>query len=568
MFRPLGSRLGAVGYIQRSCRSLFVGAPPVASEQTVREVPTLTDTFGRNHTYLRISLTERCNLRCQYCMPEEGVQLTRREELLSTEEMFKLAELFVREGVRKIRLTGGEPTVRKDIVDIVGGLKKIPQLESVSITTNALILTRILVPLQRAGLDGLNISLDSLIPGKFERITRRKGFERVIAGIDLAIQLGYRPKVNCVVMKGLNEEEIVDFVAFTQDRNVDVRFIEYMPFTGNKWETDKMVSFRDMMTRIKEKFPDFHALPNGPNDTSKAFKVPTFAGQVGFITSMTEHFCGTCNRLRITADGNLKVCLFGNTEISLRDALRGGCSESDLIAMISAAVNRKKKQHADFPMAPRGAPQLDGMVRDLLAVQRVNVHGLRFMSTGSLSHVTPEGKAKMVDVSGKNVSQREARARAVVAVGPQIAHLIRSNEIRKGDVLSVSKIAAILASKRTSEIIPLCHNIPLSLVDVTTKLNTQTNEVIVESLVRCDGKTGVEMEALTAVTVAALTIYDMCKAVSHDIVIRDVMLVAKSGGKSDFARREEPKEELKTITLKYNRSPAEEKDERFYPTPI
>uniref|UniRef100_A0A7G3APV2 Molybdenum cofactor biosynthesis protein 1 n=1 Tax=Lutzomyia longipalpis TaxID=7200 RepID=A0A7G3APV2_LUTLO len=560
MFRPLGSRLGAVGYIQRSCRSLFVGAPPVASE-TVREVPTLTDTFGRNHTYLRISLTERCNLRCQYCMPEEGVQLTRREELLSTEEMFKLAELFVREGVRKIRLTGGEPTVRKDIVDIVGGLKKIPQLESVSITTNALILTRILVPLQRAGLDGLNISLDSLIPGKFERITRRKGFERVIAGIDLAIQLGYRPKVNCVVMKGLNEEEIVDFVAFTQDRNVDVRFIEYMPFTGNKWETDKMVSFRDMMTRIKEKFPDFHALPNGPNDTSKAFKVPTFAGQVGFITSMTEHFCGTCNRLRITADGNLKVCLFGNTEISLRDALRGGCSESDLIAMISAAVNRKKKQHADFPMAPRGAPQLDGMVRDLLAVQRVNVHGLRFMSTGSLSHVTPEGKAKMVDVSGKNVSQREARARAVVAVGPQIAHLIRSNEIRKGDVLSVSKIAAILASKRTSEIIPLCHNIPLSLVDVTTKLNTQTNEVIVESLVRCDGKTGVEMEALTAVTVAALTIYDMCKAVSHDIVIRDVMLVAKSGGKSDFARREEPKEELKTITLKYNRSPAEEKDE-------
>ncbi|XP_055686744.1 molybdenum cofactor biosynthesis protein 1 isoform X3 [Lutzomyia longipalpis] len=346
MFRPLGSRLGAVGYIQRSCRSLFVGAPPVASEQTVREVPTLTDTFGRNHTYLRISLTERCNLRCQYCMPEEGVQLTRREELLSTEEMFKLAELFVREGVRKIRLTGGEPTVRKDIVDIVGGLKKIPQLESVSITTNALILTRILVPLQRAGLDGLNISLDSLIPGKFERITRRKGFERVIAGIDLAIQLGYRPKVNCVVMKGLNEEEIVDFVAFTQDRNVDVRFIEYMPFTGNKWETDKMVSFRDMMTRIKEKFPDFHALPNGPNDTSKAFKVPTFAGQVGFITSMTEHFCGTCNRLRITADGNLKVCLFGNTEISLRDALRGGCSESDLIAMISAAVNRKKKQHA------------------------------------------------------------------------------------------------------------------------------------------------------------------------------------------------------------------------------
>lgn len=208
------------------------------------------------------------------------------------------------------------------------------------------------------------------------------------------------------------------------------------------------------------------------------------------------------------------------------------------------------------------------MTRDLLAAQgsTMRFHGVRYMSTGSLSHVTPEGKAKMVDVSGKSVTQREARARAVVVVGPQIAHLIRSNEIRKGDVLSVSKIAAILASKRTSEIIPLCHNIPLSLVDVTTKLNTHTHEVIVEALVRCDGKTGVEMEALTAVTVAALTIYDMCKAVSHDIVIRDVMLVAKSGGKSDYVREEPQQEHLKSITLTYK--PVDDKDERFYPTPI
>ncbi|XP_059614068.1 molybdenum cofactor biosynthesis protein 1 isoform X2 [Phlebotomus argentipes] len=350
MLRPLGSRLGVLGrFWGIGGRSFSADPPPVAPGKSIlgdRESPTLTDTFGRHHTYLRISLTERCNLRCQYCMPEEGVQLTAGGELLTNAEMFKLAELFVREGVRKIRLTGGEPTVRKDIVEIVGTLKSIPQLESVSITTNALVLTRILVPLQRAGLDALNISLDTLVPKKFEKITRRRGFERVIAGIDLAIQLGYRPKVNCVVMNGLNEEEIVDFVEFTRDRNVDIRFIEYMPFSGNKWETEKMVSFRDMLSLIRAKYPDFHALPNGPNDTSKAFKVPSFAGQVGFITSMTEHFCGSCNRLRITADGNLKVCLFGNTEVSLRDALRGGCSEGDLVALISAAVNRKKKQHA------------------------------------------------------------------------------------------------------------------------------------------------------------------------------------------------------------------------------
>lgn len=219
---------------------------------------------------------------------------------------------------------------------------------------------------------------------------------------------------------------------------------------------------------------------------------------------------------------------------------------------------------------------LGHMTRDLLAAKVSSAFAggrVRFMSTGSLSHVTPEGKAKMVDVSGKSVTQREARARAVVCVGPKISQLIRSNEIRKGDVLSVSKIAAILASKRTSEIIPLCHNIPLSLVDVTTKLNTQTHEVIVEALVRCDGKTGVEMEALTAVTVASLTIYDMCKAVSHDIVIKDVMLVAKSGGKTDYSRNstdkpDEKEGDLKKITLKYNRDPLEDKDERFYPTPI
>jgi GTP 3',8-cyclase / cyclic pyranopterin monophosphate synthase len=257
--------------------------------------------------------------------------------------------------------------VRKDLIDIITNLKKIEKLQSVSITTNGLMLTKQLVGLQKAGLDAINISLDTLQTKKFEQITRRKGWERVIAGIDLAIQLGYKPKVNCVVMKGkryffsmwrkvlkikilflvdFNDNEVCDFVALTRDRNVDVRFIEYMPFSGNKWETNKMVSFKDMLTQIRTQFPDFEAMPNGPNDTSKAFKVPSHQGQVGFITSMTEHFCGSCNRLRITADGNLKVCLFGNTEISLRDAMRSGCSEDDMVALISCAVKRKKKQHA------------------------------------------------------------------------------------------------------------------------------------------------------------------------------------------------------------------------------
>ncbi|KAK4882912.1 hypothetical protein RN001_006231 [Aquatica leii] len=307
----------------------------------------LTDTFGRNHTYLRISLTERCNLRCLYCMPAEGVKLSPNGKLLTTDEVLRVAELFVKEGVKKIRLTGGEPTVRKDLTDIIGNLKKLKNLETVAMTTNGLVLTRQLVALQKAGLDMINISLDTLKKDKFEYITRRKGWERVMMGIDLALQLGYNPvKVNCVVTRGFNDDEVLDFVQFTQERNVDVRFIEYMPFGGNKWELEKMMPYNEMIKLIRSKWPEFGKLSNEPNDTSKAWKVPGFIGQVGFITSMSEHFCGTCNRLRITADGNLKVCLFGNTEVSLRDALRSGCREDDLVALIGAAVRRKRKQHA------------------------------------------------------------------------------------------------------------------------------------------------------------------------------------------------------------------------------
>lgn len=279
-------------------------------------------------------------------MPAEGVQLSPKQHLLTTEEIVYIAKLFVEQGVKKIRLTGGEPTIRKDLVDIIGNLKKLPNLENVGITTNGLVLTRNLVKYQQAGLDAINISLDTLRPQKYEEITRRKGWERVIAGIDLAVQLGYKPKVNCVVMTNFNEDEVCDFVEWTRDRAVDVRFIEYMPFSGNRWQTEKMLSFKDMMQMILKQFPEFTALENGPNDTSKAYHVPGYKGQVGFITSMTEHFCGSCNRLRITADGNLKVCLFGNKEVSLRDAIRSGISEDDLVALIGASVMRKKKQHA------------------------------------------------------------------------------------------------------------------------------------------------------------------------------------------------------------------------------
>nr|CAD7257799.1 unnamed protein product [Timema shepardi] len=559
---------------------------------------TLTDTFGRHHSYLRISLSERCNLRCQYCMPAEGVSLTSKPQLLSTDEVLRLAELFVREGVTKIRLTGGEPTVRKDLVDIIASLKQIKGLETVAMTTNGLMLIRQLVPLQRAGLDILNVSLDTLRPARYEQITRRKGYERVRAGIDLALQLGYSPvkvghtgtrnvsraqhdkrvsktmpqrRVNVVLMRNFNDDEICDFVQLTEDRNLDIRFIEYMPFSGNKWDYEKMVPFKEMVDKIQGQWPDFYAMANGPNDTSKssstrqarlfigalflqAFKVPGFQGQVGFITSMSEHFCGSCNRLRLTADGNLKVCLFGNTEISLRDALRSNCREDDLLALIGAAVKRKKKQHAGMmnlsqmenrPMILIGGPcpQTSSPPRrppscqlDTTFLQQTHTPLSRqvrtFVQRDKLTHVDDSGSAKMVDVGDKGATTRTAVAQAAVQVGEKIGRLIRQNELKKGDVLTISQLAGILAAKRTSELIPLCHNISLSSVNLTVKLNDSGSVVLIRSEVRCEGKTGVEMEALTAVTVAALTVYDMCKAVSHDIVITDICLLRKDGGRS------------------------------------
>jgi len=306
------------------------------------------DKFGRNHTYLRISLTERCNLRCQYCMPAEGVTLTPKDELLTKDEIIQIAKLFVENGVTKIRFTGGEPTVRKDLDEVIrrtGELRSIG-LQTIGMTTNGIVLNRYLPKLKAYGLSHLNISLDTLDPLKFQLVTRRPGHERVLSAIQQAIDLGFEQvKVNCVVMRGLNENELIDFVGWTEHKDIEIRFIEYMPFDGNKWSDKKMYSYAQMLETIKTKYP-LERLQGELNDTSKTWHVPGFKGRVGFITSMSEHFCNTCNRLRITADGNLKVCLFGATEVSLRDALRQGCTQEELRAIVHAAVQRKKARHA------------------------------------------------------------------------------------------------------------------------------------------------------------------------------------------------------------------------------
>jgi cyclic pyranopterin phosphate synthase len=280
-------------------------------------------------------------------MPEDGVPLSPPDHLLTTPEIVYLSSLFVRQGVNKIRLTGGEPTVRKDIVEL---MKQIGQLRSdglkeLCLTTNGISLHRKLDSMVESGLTAVNLSLDTLDPFQFTLMTRRNGHEAVMRSINRILEMnkrgaGIKLKINCVVMRGMNEREIIPFVELGRENDLEVRFIEYMPFDGNKWSRGKMIGFMEMLAMIREKYPDVHKVQDHINDTSKTYKVPGFVGRLGFITSMTHNFCGTCNRLRITSDGNLKVCLFGNSEVSLRDILRESNDGKPIHAEAMAAIQQ------------------------------------------------------------------------------------------------------------------------------------------------------------------------------------------------------------------------------------
>lgn len=318
----------------------------------------LTDSFGRRHTYLRIGLTERCNLRCTYCMPAEGVPLKPKDAQLTTDEIERLVRLFLAEGIKKIRLTGGEPLVRKDAVEIAERIGRLDGLRELALTTNAILLEDRLPALKAAGVTHLNISLDTLRPERFKQITRRGGFEVVLGAINAALAAGYgtreQPlKINAVVMRGVNDDELVDFVAWTREAPIEVRFIEYMPFDGNGWEDTELVPLAEMQERVEDVFGPLEPLPGQPEDTATTFRVPGFTGSVGFIASMSVPFCAGCNRLRITADGNFKVCLFGPKEVSLRDLMRNGAGDDELRGVIGVAVNGKKAAHAGMDVLAR-----------------------------------------------------------------------------------------------------------------------------------------------------------------------------------------------------------------------
>ncbi len=302
----------------------------------------LIDNFGRKHDYLRISLTERCNLRCFYCMPEEGIEKRDKANFMTSEEVIGIAKTFVKMGIKKIRLTGGEPLIKKDIAHLLLELGKLPV--ELTITTNAVLVDRFINTFKLAGIKSVNVSLDSLDEKSFNNISRRSYFNKIKANIDLLLQHNFHLKLNVVVIKDLNEHEIPAFIEWSNAKNIHIRFIEFMPFDGNNWNWDKKVSFKEMLSIATSHFgtSQIEKIKDKENDTTRSYRLKGALGTFGIISSVTNPFCDTCNRIRLTADGKIKNCLFSQTETDLLTNYR---KERNLEPLIREAILLKKEKH-------------------------------------------------------------------------------------------------------------------------------------------------------------------------------------------------------------------------------
>lgn len=298
----------------------------------------LQDRFGRVHDYLRISITNNCNLRCFYCMPDEDFEAPPSASLMQAGEIEAIAAIFVRLGVSKIRLTGGEPLVRKDAATIIEKLSRFPV--ELTLTTNGIRLPHFLEVLQSSGIRSVNVSLDTLQKDKFTLMTRRNHFEKVKENIGLLVRKGLHVKLNMVVMKGVNDSEINDFIAWTKYTPVHVRFIEFMPFEGNHWQPEKVFGWKDILGIIESNY-EVEKLEDARHDTAKKYRVPGYAGTFAVISTITAPFCGDCNRMRLTADGKMKNCLFSQTETDLLSAFRRG---EDIEPLIRSCILGKEAE--------------------------------------------------------------------------------------------------------------------------------------------------------------------------------------------------------------------------------
>jgi len=338
-------------------------------------VPTsgpLVDTFGRIADDLRVSVTDRCNFRCTYCMPAEGLDWLPREQLLTFEEMTALVEVFTRLGVRSLKITGGEPTVRSDLPKLIAMLRGVGGTDlDISMTTNGVLLDRLAAPLAEAGLNRVTVSCDSLLQHRFAEMTRRDALDKVFIGIQAAERAGLTPvKINCVVIGGTNDDEVVSFAEWSRTTGLEIRFIEYMPLDAEQqWERDKVIPSTELLERIHAAFP-LEAPRRVEEGATGAEPATTYRfadgapGGIGVISSVTEPFCDSCNRLRLTAEGQLRNCLFAMDQTELREPLRAGASTADLEQLIRGGVWSKwsghRINHADFVRPDKSMSMIGG----------------------------------------------------------------------------------------------------------------------------------------------------------------------------------------------------------------
>ena len=326
----------------------------------------LVDTFGRVVNYLRISVTDRCNLRCQYCMPADGVEWVPKEQVLSFEEMVRIVRVMSWVGISKVRITGGEPLVRRGLTDLVEQFSRLAGIEDISLTTNGVLLAPQAHALFKAGLRRINISLDSLRPDSFASITRANLFGRIKEGIQAAVEAGFDPiKLNMVVIRGVNDAEIADFARLTRHSHFEVRFLEYMPLDGyGNWDRTKLVSGAEILERLRAVGELETIQSDDRSEVAQRFRLSGSQGEIGLILPVTQPFCANCSRLRVTAEGFIKNCLFGQEEWNLRDLLRSGGSDEEVREMIRLAVLKKKAAFGgldlDYDRSARNMSQIGG----------------------------------------------------------------------------------------------------------------------------------------------------------------------------------------------------------------
>jgi GTP 3',8-cyclase len=326
----------------------------------------LVDSWGREIKSVRLSVTDKCNFRCRYCMPAEGLEWLGREEILSFEELERIVRLLAAMGVEEVRLTGGEPLVRRDLPELVRMLAGVPGVHDLSLTTNGILLDRLTAPLVEAGLRRLNVSLDSLSHVRFAEITRRDALDRVLAGLEEAERYPQlRPiKVNCVAVRGFTEEEVPALAELARRKPYVVRFIEFMPLDADQaWREDDVLSGAAVRALLEERWPLIE-IPAKPSSTARRFRFAEGAGEIGFVNPVSEPFCSSCDRIRLTADGQLRTCLFSRREWDLKTPLRDGSSDEQIESLIRWAVRHKELKHKinepGFVRASRSMSQIGG----------------------------------------------------------------------------------------------------------------------------------------------------------------------------------------------------------------